>query len=35
MLKFKSITHSLYKVTVEALLEITFSNNIDALPAVP
>ena len=34
MLKFKNIIHGLYKATVEALLDITFLEKLEDLPAI-
>jgi hypothetical protein len=34
MLKFKNIIHSLYKATIEALLDITFLEKLKDLPLI-
>jgi hypothetical protein len=34
MLKFKNMIHSLYKATVEALLDITFLEKLEDLPPI-
>jgi hypothetical protein len=34
MLKFKNMIHSLYEATVEALLDITFAENLGDLPPI-
>ena len=35
MLEFKNIIYSLYKATIEALLDITFLEKLEDLPAIP